>query len=104
METIKSASEFGRVFSRGRRLNDRLVRIRLLRTGGAGRVAFVAPKRLGNAVHRNRCKRMLREAARSAGLPREGVDVILLATADTHDASVADVGRSLERLLSRGGL
>ena len=106
MKTIKSKRDFERVFSRGRRLNDSLLRIRVvgLDEGGPGRVAFVAAKRLGNAVFRNRCKRVLREAARMCGLPRDGYDVILLSTHDTHDSSPEQVAAALRRLLGRAGI
>ena len=103
METIKSKKDFERVFSGGKRANHRLVRMTVLRLneGGPARVAFVAPKRLGNAVFRNRCKRVLREAARQAGLPREGYEVILFATRATHDAHPSDVAPVIDSLMRR---
>lgn len=106
MRTIKSRGDFERVFSRGRRLNDTLLRVRVLATGEGvpGRVAFVAAKRLGNAVFRNRCKRILREAARLCDLPAPGYDVILFSTRATHDSTPAQVAGSLGRLLGRVGL
>ena len=90
----------------GRRLTSQIVRARVLLTdeGDQGKVAFVAPKRLGNAVYRNRCKRVLREAARQAGLPKEGASVILLATQETHDASVRDLAARIGSLLAKVGL
>lgn len=106
METIKSRSEFEKVFSGGKRYNHRLVRITVLKghgDGDSGRVAFVAPKRLGNAVFRNRCKRVLREAAHMAGLPSRGADVILFATGRTHDSSPREVSAALDGLLRRAG-
>ncbi|MDO4403604.1 MAG: ribonuclease P protein component [Atopobiaceae bacterium] len=103
METIKSKKDFGRVFSGGKRANHRLVRMTVLRQseGGPGRVAFVAPKRLGNAVFRNRCKRVLREAARKGGFPQEGCDVIFFATFETHDAHPDEVAKAMVSLMGR---
>ena len=103
METIKSKRDFERVFSGGKRANHRLVRMTVLRQseGGPARVAFVAPKRLGNAVFRNRCKRVLREAAREAGLPREGFEVILFATRQTHDSHPREVAGAISSLMGR---
>lgn len=102
-KTIKSRSDFERVFTQGRRLSDRLLRMRVVARdeGLPGRVAFVAAKRLGNAVYRNRCKRVLREAAREAGLPVDGYDVILLATNQTHDCSPEQVSFAARRLLGK---
>lgn len=106
METIKSKKEFERVFSGGRRYNHRLVRITVLRVseGGLNKVAFVAPKRLGNAVFRNRCKRVLRAAAYECGLPSEDASIIMFATKATHGASSVEVAHALSQLLRKAGV
>ena len=102
METIKSKKEFEKVFTSGRRFNHPLVRICVLGgTEDSGRVAFVAAKRLGNAVFRNRCKRVLREAARICDLPIVGVDVIMFATRATNASSPDEVSQALSKLLTR---
>lgn len=103
METIKSKQAFAKVFHDGRRANHPLVRATVLvpGEGDTGRVAFVAAKRLGNAVYRNRCKRVLREAARLAGMPAPGADVILFATSATHDAHPAEVASAIGSLRRR---
>ena len=106
MKTIKSKADFEKVFTRGTRGGSALVRVRALAAceGHDGRVAFVAPKRLGNAVYRNRCKRVLREAARSCGLPQEGTDIILFATQDTHDAPYDQIVSALAHALRKAGV
>ncbi len=105
MKTIKSKRDFETVCARGQSRNASFRRIRVMRLddGGPGRVAMAAAKRLGNAVFRNRCKRVLREAARLSGLPRDGFDVILLSTHRTHDSSPEQVAVALRRLLERAG-
>ncbi len=106
METIKSKQDFQRVFSCGRRYGHPLVRVTVFRgeDDSCGRVAFVAARRLGNAVFRNRCKRVLREAARASDLPARGVDVILFATHSTYASSPAEVSAALDKLLSKAGV
>lgn len=106
MRTIKSKIDFERVFTRGRKLSDSLLRVRIVTTQDTrpGRVAFVAAKRLGTAVFRNRCKRVLREAARISGLPRDNYDIILMSTHATHDCSPDKVARSLNKLLDRANV
>lgn len=106
MKTIKSRRDFERVFSQGRGYNDSYLRIRVapLDEGDPGRVAFVAAKRLGNAVFRNRCKRVLRESARLVGLPKDGYDVIIFSTHRTHNSSPEQVAVALRRLLGKAGV
>lgn len=102
METIKSKREFEKVFTNGRRYGSSLVRLCVVRDQAlGGKVAFVAAKRLGNAVFRNRCKRVLREAARTCEMPRTGAHVILFATRATHDATPNMVAADLNRLLAK---
>ncbi len=70
----------------------------------SGRVAFIAGKRLGNAVIRNRSKRVLRAAAYEAGLPVAGHDVILIANRRTRFVKHDELVASLCRLLKKAGL
>lgn len=104
MQTIKSHQDFERVFTQGKRLNHPLIRMVIcdcVSEGDPARVAFAAAKRLGNAVVRNRSKRVLREAARACCLPVEGREIILFATPRTRTASPEDMQAALQSLLRR---
>ena len=106
MHTITSKRDFDRVFSTGKRAARKTVRVVVASSPEAGgRVAFVAPKRVGKAVFRNRCKRVLRACADEAGLPRGGRDVVLMATRATataeHEAVVKDVRDSMGQAAKR---
>ena len=107
MRTIKSRQDFERVFHQGRSFRHPLMRMiacSTLNEGDPGRVAFVAAKRLGCAVVRNRSKRVLREAARACGMPHPGVDVILFATSKTRTSSPQEMQAALRSLCSRAGI
>lgn len=58
--------------------------------GGANvheaKIGFVAGRKVGNAVHRNRAKRRMREAARRVDLPA-GTDLVLIATPAVNEVS-----------------
>ncbi len=104
MQTIKSHQDFERVFTQGKRLSHPLIRMVIcgcVSEGDPARVAFAAAKRLGNAVVRNRSKRVLREAARVCCLPVEGREIILFATPRTRTASPEDMQAALRSLLRR---
>lgn len=107
MRTIKSRTDFEHVYTRGKRYNHPLIRMVICEAcceGDPGRVAFAAPKRLGNAVWRNRSKRVLREAARHNGLPVQGFDMIFFATRGTATAAAGEVAGALATLLKRAGV
>ena len=99
VRTLKAKRDFDRVFSTGVRGRGREARV-VLSPSGEGRVAFVAGKRLGTAVLRNRCKRVLRACASEAGLPLEGCDVVLMATPKTarapHERVVSSMRHALD--------
>lgn len=65
---------------------------------------FVAAKRLGGAVWRNRAKRVMRDAVRRAGGPWNGFDVALVAKKETSDAAPGDLDASLVEALRRSGV
>lgn len=69
------------------------------------RFAFSASRRVGNAVKRNRAKRLLREAVRRHLHAIEpGWDCLLIARDQTPDAAFADVESAVCELLSRANL
>jgi ribonuclease P protein component len=69
------------------------------------RVGVTAGRTTGNAVQRNRAKRLLREAMRTL-LPSlaPGWDLILIARAGLVSASLEDTRTALTSLLRRAGL
>lgn len=72
---------------------------------GATRVAFLCGRGVGEAVERNRARRLLREAWRQAGgaVP-EGADVVVVARPAMRGAKAGEVARDLARTVSRGGV
>lgn len=107
MRTIKSRQDFEHVYLQGKRYNHPLVRMVVCPSqedGVQGRVAFAASKRVGNAVTRNRSKRVLRETARACEMPVSGFDVILFATKRTKDASPDEMTSALSSLIRRAGM
>jgi ribonuclease P protein component len=82
-------------------------RVILYRAPGTGssRAAWVAGRRVGGAVARNRARRLLREAWRQLW-PRtsQGHDVVLVARGPFGRARNQDLVREIEDLLTRAGM
>jgi ribonuclease P protein component len=71
------------------------------RAGQPPRVGFVVSKAVGNAVVRNRTKRVLRPlmSARIGQLP-DGLDVVIRANPDLAGTPTAAVAQDLDRLIA----
>jgi len=108
MRTMKSPSEIDVLFKAGRRGSTDLVLVLSVKTperrGPLGRVVFVAGKKLGGAVTRNRCKRVLRAAVRRIGGPWDGSDVALVARKDTATAPPDRLDAALTAALRKSGV
>jgi ribonuclease P protein component len=108
MRTLTAAGEIDSLFKAGRRGSTDLIVVISTATpdgrGPEGRVLFVAGKKLGGAVTRNRCKRVLREAARRAGGPWSGFDVAVVARATAATASPGSLDTALREGLRKAGV
>ena len=108
MGTIRASREIDRVFKTAKRTSNPLLIVLTEHTpeerGHEGRVAFIAGKRLGGSVFRNRSRRVLREAVRRAGGPWPKWDVIIIARPGTAFATVDALDVALASLLVRAGV
>jgi ribonuclease P protein component len=77
-------------------------RVVLFVAPGAGKVAFVAGRRVGGAVLRNRARRIMRAAWRElAPTVPDGYDVALVARGSIQGARSRDLVTEVDELLSR---
>lgn len=108
MSTIRSSREIDEVFRSAQRSANPLVLVLAatspMERDPLGRVAFIAGKKLGNAVVRNRSKRVLRAAVREAGGPWPGYDVLVVARPQTAPASSTQVASAIGSALRRLGV
>jgi ribonuclease P protein component len=103
---LTRSDDFKRVRRQGKSYADPLVVLLVLRSPSAGlQVGVAAGRTVGNAVRRNRAKRLLREAMRTL-LPKTapGWDLVLIARPGLPAASLDQTRVALETLLRRAGL
>jgi ribonuclease P protein component len=109
---LRKRREFLLVQGRGRRVGGRHFQFFVLRrtetattnVAEAARFGITVTRKVGNAVARNRIKRIVREGCRHA--PRlfpQGIDVVVLARASAIGARTADFAAELADLAKRLG-
>lgn len=104
---LRSASDFDRVRTRGRTVSSRWFVVKALPNDlGHNRYGFAAGKRFGNAVQRNRAKRLMREVLRELH-PHlaQGFDIVVIVRNNVpNDLTYAHVRPDIAELLRRVGL
>ncbi len=106
-DRLRLNREFQRVYREGRSVPGALLVLFYLTAPDLPRKAgVVASRRVGNAVRRNRAKRLLREAYRHLKwrLPERGVQLVLVARRGCGDSHLAEVQHELTQLLARARL
>ena len=103
---IRKRADFQAVYHGGVRLGCKLFTVFALATGSGGtsRMGLTVTRKIGNAVTRNRCKRLLREGVRKHwDLLPSGVDLVLHARHGLEAAQAGDVEREIDRMLRKAG-
>ena len=99
-------NDFRRIYARGKSYVSPLVVVYALKNRTKNvRVGITTSKKVGNAVQRNRSRRVIREAFRAlAPRVRPGFDLVLVARGKTPYVKSTDVRRQLQRQLHAPGL
>ncbi len=105
-DVLRKQADFDAVYKRGRSVGDKYVVIFYLKNGlDHTRTGFLASKKVGNSVKRNRARRLMRESYRQIKdkIP-QGYDIILIARNTITDRSFMEVDNSIVHALRRTGL
>ena len=105
-EILRRNSDFNSVYKRGKSVGDRLVVVFYKKNNlPYNRIAFLASKKVGNAVARNRARRLMKESYRSlCDQLVPGYDIIFIARNTINNSKCADVKKSIEAATKRAGL
>ena len=108
LKTIKSSAEITRLFKEGQRVGTKDITLIVMRNEKGhdhhGRAAFIAGKKLGNAVWRNRAKRRMRSLCRDLNGPFAEYDVLFVARRSINDVSYEEMKRKTKHALVKTGI
>jgi ribonuclease P protein component len=102
-QRVRRRGEFQRVFDAGYRVSSRYFTL-VLAPGSSpqARLGIVASRKLGDAVRRNRAKRLIREVFRHLDASGAGVDVVVIPRRELFDAPFTDLKRDFHAAWRRG--
>lgn len=104
--TLRKQNDFNRVYNRGQSKGSKFVVVIYNKNKlGYTRVAFVASKKVGNSVMRNRARRLMRPAYRNIKEKiSPGYDIVFVARSTITEASEMDVERAMFGAVRAAGL
>ncbi len=103
---LRKKSDFSSIYNKGKSVGDRFV-VLFYRQNHLpyNRTGFLASKKVGNSVKRNRARRLMKESYRTIknDLP-QGYDFIIIARNTISERKCADVERSLKSAFRKAGV
>ena len=104
--TLRKQSDFSRVYKQGKSRGSRFAVILYRRNGlKFTRTAFVASKKVGNSVERNRSRRLMRAAYRAVEPNiKKGYDIVFVARASITGCKEPEVEKALKKSLEGAGI
>jgi ribonuclease P protein component len=101
---LSKQAQFKAIYESGITKVDRFVVIRALANNlETTRFGYSVSKKIGNAVTRNRIRRLFREIGRSLPI-KPGMDIVFIARSDSVRADYFQLKSSVKRLLQQAGL
>ena len=106
LKAVNNNREFLRAYKRGKGYVDSLVVMYVIKNRyGFTRFGITSSKKVGNAVKRNRARRVIRQSVRNIGFDMtQGYDIILVARAKTAYVKQQQVEAQLRILAKQAGL
>ncbi len=102
-DVLRRKKDFSSIYNKGKSVGERYVVVFFRKNGLAyNRTAFLASKKVGKSVIRNRARRLMKESYREVGERIDiGYDLIFIARNSILNVKCGDVRRSMESALKR---
>lgn len=105
-KVLRNQKDFDAVYRKGKSAAGKYVVVFYKRNNlGFSRISFLASKKVGNSVQRNRARRLMKEAMRTSGIDLpSGYDFIVIARNSINGVKCRNVQNSLYSVMKRTGV
>ena len=105
-DILRKKEDFDAIYKAGRSVPDRFIVLFYRKNDlSYNRTAFLASKKVGNSVQRNRAKRLMRESYRHiCSQISSGYDIIFIARNSINGRKCQEVSRSVSGALKKAGV
>ena len=105
-EILRRKKDFDRLYKKGRSVGSKYVVLFYIKNEFPHtRKAFLASKKVGNSVKRNRARRLMKESYRKfRNEIKEGYDILFIARNNINDVKCKSVEKSITEILNRAKL
>ena len=105
-DVLRKKSDFSNIYNKGKSIGGKYVVLFYRKNDlSYNRRAFLASKKVGKSVQRNRARRLMRESYRALEERlAPGSDMIFIARKTICDLKCADVKKSIEAALKKSGI
>ena len=103
---LRRKSDFSLIYNKGKSVGAKYVVVFAKKNGlQYNRIAFLASKKVGNSVKRNRARRLMKESYREIKEQlAEGYDIIFIARDTINNVKCAEVKKSIDSAIQRAAL
>ena len=105
-EILRKKEDFSAIYKRGKSVPDRYVVVFYKKNNlKYNRISFLASKKVGNSVQRNRAKRLMKETYRHICTDiKTGFDLIIIARNTINNKKYDDVSKSVRNAMKKADL
>ncbi len=105
-DILRNKDDFSSVYKRGKSIGERYIVLFYKKNGlSYNRIAFLASKKVGNSVERNRARRLMKENYRFLKDEiKSGFDLIFIARNTINGKKAQQVYKSMEKALMKSKL
>jgi ribonuclease P protein component len=105
-DVLRDKRDFNRLYKKGAKIHGKYLVVIFAKNGrDYNRRAFLASKKVGNAVARNRARRLMKEAHRMLSPNvKAGYDILFIARNTIVDKNCPEVVKTMKASLAKGKL